>query len=297
MFQIIEVSSSLGAPDINCGMEKGPVVLSSVLKKVGEGISNNVIRIEIPVPKPEHSQGEYANSKNLPEILQLNRVIQEEVQTTVKSGNIPLVLMGDDSSTIGTVYGVLANNHDVGIIWFDTHADINTPETSPSGCFYGMGLAHILGFGHPEILELNKMREFIKPSNVIMLGQRNLDEGEKKLIDKQKIILYSGDNLKENVDQKISELSKKLIQNRIKSIFIHYDLDVIDSSEDPPVYAPHSNGLLKQEISDITLQLLEDFEIAGISIANYIPSKDNDNCVDWINNLIMEIVSYTNLTK
>lgn len=289
MFQIIEVSSSLGAPDVYCGMEKGPVVLSSVLKKVGEGISDDVIKIEIPVLKPEHSQGEYANYKNLPEILQLNRVILEEVQTTVKSGNIPLMLMGDDSSTIGAVYGVLENNPDIGIIWLDTHADINTPATSPSGCFYGMGLAHILGFGHPEILELNKIGEFIKPSNVIMLGQRNLDEGEKKLIDKHKIILYSGDNLKENLNQKISELTKMLIQNGIKSIFIHYDLDVIDSMENPPVYAPHSNGLFKQGISDITFQLLKDLEIAGISIANYIPSKDNSNTIDWIKNFISKI--------
>ena len=286
MFQIIEVSSSLGAPDIHYGMEKGPAVLSSVLKKAGEGVSGDVIKIEIPVPKPEHSQGEYANSKNLPEILHLNRLILEEVQTTVKSSNIPLVLMGDDSSTIGAVYGVLKNNPDIGIIWFDTHADINTPETSPSGCFYGMGLAHILGFGHPEILELNKMGEFIKPSNVIMLGQRNLDEGEKKLIDKRKLLLYSGDNLKENLNQKISELSKMLIQNGIKSIFIHYDLDVIDSSENPPVYAPHPNGLLKQEISEITSKLLENFETVGLSIANYIPLKDKNSTIEWISNLV-----------
>jgi arginase len=76
-----------------------------------------------------------------------------EVKGILEAGEMPLVLGGDHSIAIGSFAGAASyfKEHDetLGLIWFDAHADINTPETTPSGNIHGMPLAALLGYGAP----------------------------------------------------------------------------------------------------------------------------------------------------
>ena len=78
-----------------------------------------------------------------------------QVSRTLEDGSVPLVLGGDHSVAVGTVGGVSHHfrqqGKKVGLIWLDAHADMNTPETSPSGNVHGMPLACIVGMGPPEL--------------------------------------------------------------------------------------------------------------------------------------------------
>jgi arginase len=68
----------------------------------------------------------------------------------------------------------------LGLIWIDAHADINTPESSPSGNIHGMPLATILGYGHQELLSLFCDSNAINPKNIVLIGIRLIDHLEKK---------------------------------------------------------------------------------------------------------------------
>ena len=83
-----------------------------------------------------------------------SRNIAEAVKQALKSGSMPVILGGDHSIAIGTASGVSAffreRGEDIGLIWFDAHADINSPETSSSGNIHGMPLGVLLGNGTPD---------------------------------------------------------------------------------------------------------------------------------------------------
>src|SRR5260370_29204598 len=92
-------------------------------------------------------------------------------------GLLPLVLGGDHSVAVGTVSGVSshfrARHERVGMIWLDAHADMNTPESSPSGNIHGMPLACILGAGPAELVDLLGFRPKIEPRHAVIVGLRD----------------------------------------------------------------------------------------------------------------------------
>src|SRR5690625_7354052 len=79
----------------------------------------------------------------------------------------------------------------LGVIWYDAHGDINTTETSPSGNIHGMPLAVSLGYGHEKLTNILFEQPKIKPENVVLIGIRDLDEGEKERLRKLNIKVYT----------------------------------------------------------------------------------------------------------
>lgn len=290
MYKLIKVNSSIGAPKSDSGMEKGPSVLAElVMQKKYKHLHSTLATLNPPRISNFKNQ-KYENAKNLPLVKSICRNLKEQVYYISRTGNRPLVLMGDDSSAIGVLYGILQKNPDVGVVWFDAHADLNTPETSPSGCFYGMGLAHLLGYGQKEILQLNNNACFVRKDNVIMIGQRNFDAAEIAFIDKHKITKYSPQDVRNSFTSTLKQIKQKLYANKISTIFLHYDLDVIDPLENPAVFSPVDNGLSVKELQEITKYLKENFNIAGTSIANYVPKKDSSNSARFIFAAIMDVL-------
>src|SRR5207249_11635280 len=105
---------------------------------------------------------------------------------SLEQGEIPLVMGGDHSIAIGTVAGVAehcrALDRRPGLIWVDAHADMNTPELSPTGNIHGMPLAVLLGFGHPRLCEIGGFTPKVHKDNVCLIGIRDLDERERDVV-------------------------------------------------------------------------------------------------------------------
>ena len=97
-----------------------------------------------------------------------------------------MIIGGDHSIAAGTLSGISSHfrseEKEIGLIWFDAHADMNTQETSPSGNIHGMPLAAILGFGNEELVNLEGFSPKINPKFCAHIGARDLDAGEKKII-------------------------------------------------------------------------------------------------------------------
>ena len=297
MFKIINISSGLGSPDPNNDMKNGPDVITNlILTEYSKSLDNNIDKINIPKYNPGHFRGIYEKSKNLPEILFILDELKKKTNFAVSKNHIPLILMGDDSYTPGALYGLSENLDEIGVIWIDAHGDINTPETTISGCLYGMGLAHIIGIGHPDVLKINSKREFVKPKNVIMIGQRSLDPLEVEIIKEKRITLYPPKEIRNNKERTIHGLIEQLKNNGINKIFVHYDLDVLDIKHYISSFGPVNNGLSPMELYELTGYLQQYFQIIGCSFTNYLPEKDKDKSgLAIIDGLVNVLFRSTNL--
>ncbi|HRI03090.1 MAG TPA: arginase [Pyrinomonadaceae bacterium] len=134
------------------------------------------------------NQLDTGNPKHLAEMLASSANIVEKVTAMLGDDEFPIILGGDHAIAIPT-FSAIANHYrqqgtEIGLIWFDAHADINTPETSPSGNIHGMPLATILGHGNAELVNLCGYSPKLDPKYFAHLGARDLDDGERKQIEK-----------------------------------------------------------------------------------------------------------------
>lgn len=139
---------------------------------------------DVDVVKPDYIADSGENPKYLAEMLETSRRSAEAVRSILDSGALPVILGGDHSMAIGTFSGISSffreRDEEIGLVWFDAHADINTPETSPSGNIHGMPLAVLLGMGNQELVDLLGFAPKLNPKYIAHVGARDLDLGEKK---------------------------------------------------------------------------------------------------------------------
>lgn len=201
---------------------------------------------DVEVISPDHTADSDANPKYLPEILASCKNMSASLSKIMEDGALPIILGGDHSIAIGTFSGISSHFHnrgeDIGLIWFDAHADINTPETSGSGNIHGMPLAAILGHGNEELTHIGGFAPKLKPEYCAHVGGRDLDPGERAMIHKI--------GLRENFFT-MSDIDKRgmlaCVQDAIKiaarapgGFAVTFDVDVID-----PRFAPGSGTLVR----------------------------------------------------
>lgn len=133
-------------------------------------------------------QEKYENPKHLAEMIASSRNISAFLSEILANDEIPIILGGDHAIAIPTFSAIAAHyrakGEEIGLIWFDAHADINTSETSPSGNIHGMPLAVLLGHGHPELTGLSGFAPKLNPKYLAHIGARDIDEGERSQIEK-----------------------------------------------------------------------------------------------------------------
>lgn len=170
------------------GVELGPAALrvAKLNKRITQlgykvrDLDDLEVEDELPTPEP----GE--KLKHLREIRDVCADLAQKVQGILEADEIPIVLGGDHSIAMGSITGFSAHcrqrNETPGLIWFDAHADMNRPETTPSGNIHGMPLAVVLGFGAPELVNLGGFTPKLMPEFCVHVGARDVDAGERELI-------------------------------------------------------------------------------------------------------------------
>jgi len=159
----------------------------------------------------------------------------------------------------------LASKYDnLGVIWFDAHADINLPEESPSHNFHGMPLRTLLGEGNDELKSL--LFSKINASQIHYVGLRSIDKPEKKRIEK--------DNIYAPLINKIPELIDTLKSKNISNIYIHFDVDCLDPNSYKDAYFNVNNGITTTEAEDFLIKLKSKFNIVGTSILESVAKNE-----------------------
>ncbi len=205
---------------------------------------------------------------NLHEVLEVSLQLSNKVQEVIKNERFPLILGGDHSISIGTFAGLATRYKNLGVIWFDAHADMNTPETSPSGNIHGMPLAISIGLGNAHLVNINGITPKIKPENIIIIGARSIDPGERELIKKRGIKVYTMHEIDRLGMTKVIEQSIAYLKERqVDGVHLSLDLDGIDPLYTPGVGTPVPGGITYRE-SHLAMEMFE--EAGFITSAEFV---------------------------
>jgi len=210
-------------------------------------------------------------------VAEKSTLLAEKVDEVIELGSFPLVLGGDHSIAIGTLAGVSKHYKNLGVIWYDAHGDLNTAETSPSGNIHGMPLAVSLGLGHTSLTEIGGCSPKVKAENVVIIGARSLDDGEKALIKEKGIKVYTMHEIDRLGMAKVMEETITHLKDRTDGVHLSLDLDGLDPIDAPGVGTPVIGGLSYRE-SHLAMEMLEEAKI--ITSAEFVevnPILDEKN--------------------
>lgn len=208
-------------------------------------------------------------------ILSFCETLRKEIVTTVDCGDFPLIIGGDHSIALGSIAGVASAHKGkrIGVLYIDAHGDFNTTETSPSGNIHGMCLSASCGLGDSRLTGLGGFSPKVQSQDVVIIGVRDLDPGEKKLLKENSVTVFSV--------TEIDRLGIGEVINRTKKIFeacdlihISLDLDVFD-----PLYAPGVGisvpyGLNPREVLFLLEEITSSLKICSAEVVELNPVLD-----------------------
>lgn len=200
------------------------------------------------------------NLKNLTAVADASERLASKVDHVITNGNFPLVLGGDHSIAIGTLAGVSKHYENLGVIWYDAHGDLNTADTSPSGNIHGMPLAASLGIGHPTLINIFGYMPKIKPENVVIIGARSLDEGERALIKEIGIKVYTMHEVDRLGMAHVMEETIAYLKDKTDGVHLSLDLDGLDPHDAPGVGTPVIGGISYRE-SHLAMEMLAESNV------------------------------------
>ncbi|WP_251555523.1 arginase [Neobacillus muris] len=244
------------------GVDMGPSAIryAGINEKLKPLFSELADLGDIPIGRPEVEIDQESNLRNLHLVAEKNELLAQKVDEVVQSGAFPLVLGGDHSIAIGTLAGVAKHYQNLGVIWYDAHGDLNTAETSPSGNIHGMPLAASLGWGHSLLTGIGGYSPKVKPENVVIIGARALDDGEKKLMKEKGMKVYTMHEIDRLGMTKVMEETIAYLKDRTDGVHLSLDLDGLDPREAPGVGTPVMGGLSYRE-SHLAMEMLEEAKI------------------------------------
>ncbi|HZV13316.1 MAG TPA: arginase, partial [Candidatus Kapabacteria bacterium] len=219
--------------------------------------------------------------KYLPEIARAVTIMAHKTEKIMDEGGFPLAIGGDHSMAIGTIAGIAShckrNNKRLGVIWVDAHSDVNTPETSPSGNIHGMPLAVTLGIGPTELTTVGGDFKKVDPKNLILIGLRSIDEGEKQLIKKLGIQSYTMADIDKQGAHKVISQALADLHKRVDHIHVSFDIDSVDPTVAPGVGTPVAGGLTYREAMLIMEEIADSGFLNSLDIVEINPILDNHN--------------------
>jgi len=279
--RIIGVPMDLGQS--RRGVDMGPSALrvaglQARLKQLGhqvEDIGN------IPVKQPEEMPVGEKRAKYMAEIAETCKDLAEIVQKCLEEDFVPLVLGGDHSIAAGAVSGVASyfrkEKKQIGYIWLDAHGDMNTPESSPSGNVHGMPLAAVMGYGAPELVDLLGFKPKVEPQNIVLVGVRDLDLQERRLVKKSGVRVFTMRDIDERGMREVMADALKYATDDTDGISVSLDMDFVDPSDAPGVGTPVRGGVTYREAHLVMEMIADSDAMASMEVVEINPVIDEHN--------------------
>ncbi len=233
--------------------------------------------LQVPPAQPRSSP----RLRNASAILKVCRELERKVYEAVKAGSIPICLGGDHSLAVGSLTGVARafreQGRKIGLIYVDAHADINTPQTSPSGNVHGMPLAHLLGMGDREFARLGGFSPKAEPRNVCLVGVRDVDKAEAQNLRRSGIRVFSMQEIDRFGMGTIIEQAIDLASDGTAGFHLSFDIDVVDPGSAPGTGTAKRGGLTYRE-SHLLMELAADSErLRSLDLVEVNPLEDVQN--------------------
>jgi arginase len=292
--KLIEVKSEIGAGTRGASMGIDAVKIAAL--DFGSYFFKRNKSVKVPVENLlllEPIRNEYA--KRIKGVYGVAERLAKEVQKAVEAPNtFPIILLGDHSSSIGTVAGIkmACPNQRLGLIWIDAHADLHSPYTTPSGNMHGMPMAALIDednlenrINNPEqetieywekLKSLGGIKPKLLPSDLIYLAARDMEQQETYLIKKHGIRIYSVAEMRtKGVERAAFEVLNYL--DKCDIIHVSFDVDCMDPSISRGTGTPAKNGITEREAGNFISRLLYSKKIVSFEIAEINPTLDREN--------------------
>ncbi|MGB7451069.1 MAG: arginase [Lysobacterales bacterium] len=281
VIKIIGVPMDLGAS--RRGTDVGPSALriaglGAAISKMGYTLAREE---DIFVPAMETRPLEDNKARYKPQILSVCTELAGRVKELMDEGVFPLVIGGDHSIAMGTVAGVSAHyrerGEEMGLIWFDAHGDMNIPGVSPSGNIHGMPLAHLLGRGDPDFSEILGFSPKLNPDKVVLIGIRDIDAGERKIINESGIHVFTMRDIDEHSMAKVARRAMDIVTDGTAGFHVSFDVDGCD-----PTVIPGSGTLVPGGVRYREAHLLLEYcadsrQMTSMEVVELNPFMDHKN--------------------
>jgi arginase family enzyme len=194
-----------------------------------------------------------------------------QVDDALRAGRFPLLVHGDCAIGLTTLPAVHRNRPDARVLWLDAHGDFNTPQTTTSGWLGGMALAGACGRWDPGLAP----EAPFPPERVVLCGVRELDEGERELLERARVTVV-GAALETLV----------YLQNALDGAptYVHLDPDVLDPTVFP-ARQPAPGGLSAEKLYDLLDAVADSCEVVGLEVASFCAPADpgeRERCVELL---------------
>jgi len=280
--RLIGVKMDLGAG--LRGVDMGPTALRIAgIQREIQKLNHTVEDIgDIEVSSAQTAKVDDESARYKVEIVKTCTALAAVVDQTKKEGTFPLVMGGDHSIAMGTISGLASyyksQGKKFGVVWVDAHADMNTPDTSPSGNIHGMPLSACLGMGPKELTHIYDVGQKLDPDNVFLIGIREIDASEKKAVNSSGVNAYTMEDIDRlGIYQTMVEVREAIQAKGLDAIHVSFDVDGLDPSVAPGVGTPVPGGLTYREANLLVEMLFETGKIGSLELTEINPILDNCN--------------------
>lgn len=245
------------------GVDMGPSAvraagLNHALKSLGHQVED-AGNIHVKIPEEQHFGDRRA--KYLHEIAETCQEAAHRLYQSLEAGCFPVSLGGDHSMAIGTQAGVAKFYRDreqaIGVLWIDAHADMNTPETSPSGNIHGMPFAVTLGQGPEPLTQIFGFAPKTQANTCVLIGARDLDSRERRHVKESGVNVFTMRDIDEQGMRAVMEKSLGLATANTAGFVVSFDMDVVDPHEAPGVGTPVPGGITFRE-AHLAMEMVAD---------------------------------------
>jgi arginase len=188
-----------------------------------------------------------------------------QVDDALSGDRVPVLVAGDCSIALTTLPVALRHRPDAKVLWLDAHGDYNTPATTQSGFLGGMCLGGACGEWE------HGLADAIPPEGVVLAGVRDLDDGERELLEGSAATVIGASVVETLV----------AVKNALDGspVYVHLDLDVLDPEEFPAQF-PAPGGLSSDKLYDLMEAVAEDSELVGLEVTAFEAPQDDDELAD-----------------
>jgi arginase len=201
---------------------------------------------------------------------ELMRMLSTAVREAEEARRFPIILAGNCSTAIGTVAGLGAQS--TGVAWFDAHGDFNTPETKSSGFLDGTAVAIMTGRCWTQLAATVPGFTPVADERVCLIGTRDLDSLEGAVLDGSGVEVVEPKNLRSALPTAL-----KSIRKHVDTIYVHLDLDVLDSDVAHANSYALSGGLTLEDTEYALSEIARVFRIGAVTLSAYDPAADTSD--------------------
>jgi arginase len=265
------------------GTDMGPSAFRIAGLKEQLSALNRVVvdKGDIAAPIPETKGPGHARKRYVKDIARVCQKLYQTVLASLEEGAVPIVLGGDHSLATGSVAAASAwmrtRHKKLGLIWVDAHGDMNTPDTSDSGNVHGMPLAALLGPEPSELAQISGDTPAVLPGTTVLVGIRNLDEIEKKLVKASKVHVFTMKDIDKLGITQVMERALTLAGRGTGGIHVSFDMDVCDPAIAPGVGTAVKGGLDYREAHVVMEMVAESGRLTSLDLVEVNPTLDLRN--------------------